>query len=110
MTRKLLILGTLLCIIGYASEVAAVPRIIGQAEDGVEADKITISFSKDRKTGMVNVERCRLCPLQLEIDESTSFFFKNKPISRSEAETHSGKSGAIFFNERHTNRIRWWVR
>lgn len=107
MTRKLFMLTTLLCAIGFTAEAIAVPRILEQAEEGVEAGKIVITLSKDKLTGTVDVDDCRLCPLQLKIDGSTSFFFRNKPINRDEAVTHSGKSGAIFFHKEHTNRIRW---
>lgn len=108
MLRKLLILTVLATGFAYSLGAAAIPPIKSQEAVGEEADSIAIQFERNRSAGRATVEGCIRCPLTLQIDEQTRFFAEGKPILRRKAESLSGNSGTVIFENERVLSIRWW--
>jgi hypothetical protein len=107
MLRNLLIITTLLCGYGYSLEAAAIPPIKSQLAIGEEAESIQVEFDSNRRSGTATVEGCIRCPLSLDIDEQTRFFENGKPIDRRRAESLSGHTGTVIFENERATKIRW---
>lgn len=108
MLRNLFVLITLASALGYALEAAAIPPIKSQKAVGEEAESIGIALERGKPTGRALVEGCIRCPLTLQIDEQTRFFSSGKSISRRTAESLSGNSGTVIFENERVLSIRWW--
>ena len=82
--------------------------IVGQ-DQAVEANKIDLSLDKKKPSGIVHVEGCEKCPIQLRIDSGSKFYQKNKVISRKQAQLLSGKPGTVIYggDEQRVLSIRW---
>jgi len=107
MLRKLLILITLATGFAYSLGASAIAPIKSQTAVGEEANSIAVEFERNRSAGRAVVDGCIRCPLTLQIDEQTRFFASGKPISRREAESLSGNSGTVIFENGRVIRIRW---
>ncbi len=100
--NALVLLSLCLAPLAYAEYVAI--------EKAAEADHVRVVFSdKDKQTGTLYVKGCGVCPLTLEIDEQTYFFYNNEEIQRKGLGAWSGKSGTVIYSldDQQAKRILW---
>jgi hypothetical protein len=78
-------------------------------EEAAEAGAITVHIGKGKHSGTVSVTDCTVCPLELEMDATTRFYFKEKEVHGDQIVTHSGKPGTVLYSKDKTRafRIRW---
>lgn len=100
---KVLTLTSLLVLATTAS--AAVPRIIRQAE-AEEAQRIEVYLTQG-ESGYAVIQGCTHCPLKLDVDTKTRFFFQNKPVSHDMLKGISGGAGTVIHDKGAVIRIRW---
>jgi hypothetical protein len=84
---------------------AAAPKILHQAE-AEEAKKIDI-YIVPGGSGHALIEECERCPLKLEVDASTRFFYRNKPVAPADVSGVSGGAGTVIHDKGKVIRIRW---
>lgn len=83
----------------------AAGRILYQ-EDAQEADRIEVLLAKNATSGSVSITGCEACPLRLNIDAGTRFFFKHKPASPRQVAFLSGKPGTVIYDRKTGRALR----
>lgn len=78
-------------------------------QESAEAEAISVTFGKGKHDGTVDVTGCTACPLALDIDAGTRFYFKKKQIKSEEIAAHSGKPGTVFYHKdtKQAVKIHW---
>lgn len=102
--KKSLVTTLLAC--GLFTALPSAAEFITQ-EDAAEADAISVDLSSGKHA--ITVAGCAACPLELEVDSNTRFFFNGKEINSHQISVHSGKPGTAIFrkDDKHAISIRW---
>ena len=100
--------GLLLAAFLFSSQAFAAGRITHQ-DEAVEADKVEVFIPKDSQTGSARVTGCSRCPLRLNIDGATRFYYKGEPASPQRVTFLSGKPGTVIYDneQQRVLSIRW---
>jgi len=79
-------------------------------ENSAEANQLRIVFEdKSLQQGVLYVRGCELCPLKLNVDGQTRFFYNNKDVQRGRLNVLSGKPGTVIYSldDKQAIRILW---
>lgn len=88
-----------------ATALAAVPKILHQAQ-GDEAGRIEVYVTQSGNDHAM-VKECERCPLKLQVDASTRFFYRNKPVAPADLGGISGGAGTVIHDKGVVIRIHW---
>lgn len=93
------------CLTLAAPTLAAVPKILHQAQ-GDEAGRIEV-YETQSGTGHAMVKECERCPLKLQVDAKTRFFYRDKPVAPANLGGISGGGGTVIHDKGIVIRIHW---
>lgn len=78
-------------------------------QEAAEANSITVTMGSGKHAGTVIAMGCSGCPLELDVDSKTRFYFRNKQIGAHEIGAHSGKAGTAIYTKDTLRavKVRW---